>query len=273
MTEERGQSGVAAGASLAETIAQAARCDPTVAAAGPVLAPAGDAWQPVAEIDTARLLDGAQRGRELERRDIAAQWLVEWVAWLVAHPAVALLLRGRAPDVGPDNVLLRFDEVAQPLGLGLREPRFAALPGDGAASDPYASIVDGEAAQRRWLRAAIEATLAPVVEAVAADARRPRRALWRGASDRVAAAFLDAGMLAGVAPQRASDLGRAFLDGPGPLQAAARYVPVAAADGPRWTHLRNGCCLYHRLPDAEPCFTCPLLDEAGRLDQLARGIA
>ena len=33
-------------------------------------------------------------------------------------------------------------------------------------------------------------------------------------------------------------------------------------------HVRDGCCLYHRLPDGPHCINCPLLHEAERARRL-----
>jgi ferric iron reductase protein FhuF len=109
--------------------------------------------------------------------------------------------------------------------------------------------------------------LGPMIEVVNEISRRPRSALWRGAGDRLAQALVLAGEELGT-PEDGEASARRALAIPGPLSGAVRFARVRAADGFEHIQLRNGCCLWHRIPGEGKCSNCPLLDadeRAGRL--------
>jgi FhuF 2Fe-2S C-terminal domain len=83
----------------------------------------------------------------------------------------------------------------------------------------------------------VVAELGPLVERVNELSRRPRSALWRGAGDRVAQALVLAGEERG--------------------DAEVELLQV-----------RNGCCLWHRVPGEPKCSSCPLLDPGERVARL-----
>jgi ferric iron reductase protein FhuF len=105
--------------------------------------------------------------------------------------------------------------------------------------------------------------LAPMIEVVNEISRRPRSALWRGASDRLAQALVLAGEELG-APEEGVRAAHRALAIPGPLSGAVRFEEIDADGAAERIQLRNGCCLWHRLPDEDKCSNCPLLDPAQR---------
>ncbi|HEY8581807.1 MAG TPA: IucA/IucC family C-terminal-domain containing protein [Capillimicrobium sp.] len=224
-------------------------------------APSGPGWVGADEgcRDEALLesmLDGVADLYLTDRRDIMAARVLEVWAFNVASPAAAALLTARRlPDVRAANVVM--DPVTG--SVALRRPTFLCLPGDPAAGHPDARVVPDDAALVAELRRALaDEHLAPLVETLNRMTRRPARALWRGAADRVVGAFEWAGQQLDCLDD-AYGLATACLRGaPGPL--SARVELVEAADG-TVGHVRDGCCLYWRVPactDGEPCPTCPL---------------
>jgi hypothetical protein len=109
--------------------------------------------------------------------------------------------------------------------------------------------------------------LGAMIEEVNESSRRPRSALWRGAGDRLAQALVLAGEELGV-PEQGETAARRALAIPGPLAGAVRFEEVEAGGAAERIQIRNGCCLWHRLPDEDKCSTCPLLDRADRGERL-----
>jgi hypothetical protein len=219
----------------------------------------------------------AQVGAEwrCERRDVQAMRVVEVWAWTVAFPAAAaILLDGRLPDVRAANVLLAHGPDAPWPPIALRAPRFAALPGDAAAdhADVTRLAPDRDALARELHAQLTEAHLAPLVERAAALTGRARRALWRGAGDRVAQAFVLVGDALGQ-PAAGERLASGALAPGAPLPnrppVVVRAFPRADGSDER-VQLRDGCCLYYHVPDAgEHCLGCPLLDDEARAARVA----
>jgi ferric iron reductase protein FhuF len=109
----------------------------------------------------------------------------------------------------------------------------------------------------------VVAELQPLVERVNELSRRPRSALWRGAGDRVAQALILAGEEAGEPKRGRRAAGRA-LSVPGPLAGLLRIERLVVEGQLELLHVRNGCCLWHRVPGEPKCSSCPLLDPAER---------
>lgn len=162
------------------------------------------------------------------------------------------------------NIALR--PVGETAGwpVALRKGRFHALAGDPAAHHPDAVVADGEDELLVLLNASlVRDHLGPIVEHLNALSGRPRAALWRSAADRLAGAFLWLGERMGCEP-RASELARRALGFGPPLAGRVRTQPVRAQGRTRHVTLRDGCCLYYRVPGATMCLSCPLMDEGER---------
>src|SRR5688572_6179028 len=196
----------------------------------------GDGWLPAGalgdELDD--LLAGIYDLAGIEHPGLGAEWLLEHCAWQGASLAVAAALDGWVPDLSPGNVLLRFRDGGV-WGIALREVRVAGA-GPRAAHD------------------ALQALLTPVVAAITFRRLRAERPLWRAAGDRVGQAVVWAGA-AYEDPEAARRLGEAMLAPPSPMH--VRLRTACTGDGVPY-HVREGCCLYHRVPGADVCAGCPL---------------
>jgi Ferric iron reductase FhuF-like transporter/FhuF 2Fe-2S C-terminal domain len=203
---------------------------------------------------------------DLDRDDVCAGLLLELWTWLVAAPAAAgLVARSRLPDVSSGNVLLLTRGGLADWRVGLRTDRFHALPADPDARHPDAvPAADEHELLGRLGQMLVDAHLAPVVETLNRLARRPERALWRGAADRVAGAFLWIGDQLG-ARERSHALARGAARAAPPLRARIRTEQVHGTE----VHLRHGCCLYYRVPGAPKCIGCPLVSQAERARRVA----
>jgi hypothetical protein len=236
--------------------------------------PAGD-WLDVAALTgdaggLERLMAVAAAGYDTDRRDIKGIRLVELWTWVVAAPAAAsVLLARRLPDLAAANLRLNAALFDVPGPVALRAPRFWCLPDDADADHPDATVVADERALLAELNAALAARhLAPLIASVSAMTGRGPRALWRGAADRVVDAFTWTGEQLGRVDE-AAGLARLAVDAEPPLRARARMRVYAFAGlAPHTLHLRDGCCLYYRLPDGPKCVNCPLLDDSERAARL-----
>ena len=176
-----------------------------------------------------------------DRPDIQGQRLVEVVTWCLALPAAAALLDGDdLPDLSTGNVLVWIGD-QPPGGIGIALRRGDASPG--------ADLDD-----------LLAAHLAPLVDAVNATTKRPSNALWRSSRDRVAGAIVWVGEMTGR-----RERARALLDG----RAEVRMLDLGTHD--MLLHVREGCCLYYRIPTGAKCFSCPLLDDEDRRRLAAGG--
>jgi ferric iron reductase protein FhuF len=133
-----------------------------------------------------------------------------------------------------------------------------------AAEAAPAALRDGGEAR---LAEGLADALAPLVEAVNQASGRPRSGLWRGASDRVAQALVLAGEEAGD-PGRGEAAARRALGGDGPLAGPVRIIDLNVDGNAERVQLRNGCCLWHRIPGEPKCSTCPLLPAGERADRV-----
>ena len=205
-----------------------------------------------------------------DRDDVCAAQLIELWTWLVAAPAAAgLVAGGRLPDVSSGNVLLRAQGGLADWRVGLRRPRFHALPDDPDARHPDAvPAADERELLGRLGAMLVNAHLAPLVASLNRLARRPERALWRGAADRVAGAFLWIGDQLG-AREHSRALARGAVGSAPELGAKVRVQRVGSGVGETHVHLRHGCCLYYRVPGAPKCIGCPLVTDAERARRVA----
>lgn len=230
--------------------------------------PPGDGWLDCAlAASDERVLEGLLEDvaaiYQTDRRDIMATRVIEIWAWMVAAPAVATLLTARrVPDLRAANVLIDLTVYA----VALRRQTAYVLPGDEQADHPDAQVVADEAALVAQLRRALaDDHLGPLVETLNRLSRRPVRALWRSAADRVADAFLYAGQQLGRADEAHALAVACLRDAPGPLRARVELRDC----GGEPMHVRDGCCLYWRAPIGERCLNCPLLDDGERAARAA----
>jgi hypothetical protein len=186
--------------------------------------------------------------------------------WRALTPAVgAFLLDRRLPDLSAQNLALSFDQNGYPLGLVLREGRFAALPTDPAAGHPDAVVLSSDRELLTWGQNRLaEHNLPPLFDALRRSRpRRGKRALWGTAVDVICEAFMYVGGWLGC-QQEALGYAEIMLSGDTPLSGPTNYFTLQYGGGSELTRVRNTCCLYYKLGDGA-CSTCPRTTHEERL--------
>ena len=191
------------------------------------------AWTTAAELagpGLAAALDHAGRSLGTDRPDIQGQRVIELVAWQFAIPLAHALLDGRPP------------------------PRMTRLWVGDEAPEPL--LEDGEHPSLEAWREDLNRQLAPLIHAISATTRRPRTALERGVQDRIAGAIVWIAQTTGREDQAEAITKRV---------ATGAEVRTFDAGGHRQLlHVREGCCLYYRIPGTAKCWSCPLLTDDDR---------
>ncbi|HEU4328234.1 MAG TPA: ferric iron reductase [Roseiflexaceae bacterium] len=273
---------------LEATLAHASALDPLL---GAEIGPLEADWFPASALHdagSAALAEGlahiVRRYPRAARRVSGSFFVGEYTWYLLGAAAVAFLAEGRAPDLAPEGVALRYSTYiwsegdasgeAERLDVRFLSGRFAGLPGDPAASHPDCLPLPNAAALRDWLRAGLEAHLAPLVAAVSAQTRLGARAQWNLVADAAAAVFLHAGQRLG-GPERAQSEGLAFVKAPAsPLRnPGTGYVTIEAGDRCESFRTRGGCCLFYKLDPGNNCTACVLRPAAERNERLRAYVA
>lgn len=215
------------------------------------------------------LLDRAAHDAQTARLDIAGSWFAEAYAWTLAGRAVAALLTDRRlPRLDVANVRMRFDdEQFWAAEVAFVRPDVLGLADDpAAASEDLQIVADADGLLRR-LHEDLRDHLAGLFEVINARTRRPRRALWRGAADQLAGAFLWGGEALGRRDE-AWALGERCMALHGELAVPPGYRVIHHAGLAEATRTRHSCCIAWRGGDKTTCFTCPLTTDADRRQRM-----
>jgi ferric iron reductase protein FhuF len=197
------------------------------------------------------------------RTDVQASLFIEAYVWTLLLPvAGAVVAESRSPDLAADRVAVRFAPTGRPTDVAFLGPSWLALCTDDEAGHPDGVVLADSHVLAARLHDELVGHLRPLIAAVRRLAPRPEAALWRGAADRAAAAFLWAGEATGDR-DRAERLATEVLTA-SPLRVRPRYRLIDAGGRTRPVHLRAGCCLWWRTRAGTPCITCPLTPHSRR---------
>lgn len=200
--------------------------------------------------------------------DVAAGFVFADVAWAVAVPAItAVLLDGRAPTGGHDDVLLAYGADGRPVGTWFPGP-VAVLPDDPVAGADDATVVADHVGLARVVAGVLADVLAPVIEVVRPHGRRSTRTLWSEAGDTVAHATVvaaNAGAIEWATARATADEVLGHLADHGCRAPDWRRIDTRV--GPRHWRRRTSCCLWYRA-GADTCSTCPLTAEDVAIERL-----
>jgi hypothetical protein len=270
-------------APLADTVARVRALDEYLVAE---VAPIEEGWHPataLAHPDSTLLAEWLARSVAeypgAERRVAGSFFFGSYVWYLSLAAAGCYLADRRVPDLAPTNVAVRMSRYtwregeasgeAERVEIRFLARRFAALPDDPAARSPEALVLPDAPALREWLRAQLEAHLAPLIDAIVKRTRLGKRAQWNLAADSAAAAFLHMGQSLGLAEHAMAE-GLAFVRAPGSplLNRDTGYVTLEQEGRCESFRQRGGCCLYYKVSPGNNCSTCVLRPEAERNQML-----
>lgn len=207
-----------------------------------------------------RLMAGIGAAHGTARRDVPASFFFHGYSWLLAAVGVgAYLTDRRVPWLAPAAVMVRFGDEGHAAELALLADRFTVLPTDPAAGHPAATVVADEDGLRDAMRAEIEAHLAPLVDAVRAQAPLGRRALWLAAADNCAWSVVHhaAGDADGAGCR--AEVAALTQAARSPLRGRTRVLEVAWNERRERFVARGSCCLSYKLAEGAHCANCPLL--------------
>ena len=193
---------------------------------------------------------------------MVASSLLQNYQWpILATGIAAYLLDRRVPDLGVENVLLRFDADDEAEAIALQVGRFTALPDDPAVDHPDASIVPDQDALLNVLRLEIEAHFGFVIERLGHHAGGKSRGLWLNVADRCAALliWLSQEIDPGVHPDQIEQEIDALIRVPGsPLNnKKVGLFTLSYGQHTRAYLDRATCCYWYKTDDGDYCGTCP----------------
>ena len=196
-------------------------------------------WPTTAELAGPKLHDALALVRpslDTDRPDIQGQRLVELVTWRLAVPLAARAARrAPLPDLSPENALVWIGDEPAPDGVG--------------------TLIVEDRATTRSLKVLVEDHLAPLVAAVVRAHPPPGQGAvaQRGRPDRRRPIFV--AQITRREPRGCALAREAYPD----IDLRTLELPGYALT----VHVREGCCLYYRTPNAK-CWWCPLLKDDER---------
>ncbi len=215
------------------------------------------------------------RGQHLKRsyltlRDVAISYF-DCYQWYVGAAAIsAFLADERVPDVGAENVALKFDADGWVAGIALIDAHFTCLPDDPAATHLDARVLSDRDALREYAARSIYTHVSQLAA--------PLRKAAGGISEqslRLASANSQSGLVLSILqeagqPVLAEAEAHAFALAL-PFPAKARLFEVEC-DGERKVFVNGSVCCHWYLepenPDKSYCNNCPKVPLSKRIERL-----
>jgi len=186
----------------------------------------------------------------------AALWFGHYAFTVAAVPIACYLAARRVPQLGTDDVWVRFEEDGDIGGLAWRNRTFSALTNDPAAEHPDCVVLESQDALRIELRKQIIEHLTPLVTAVRARSSFGKPGMWALAADSAASAFTWVGGLLGDEAGGAAEAGL-FSTPPSLLHRKRGFICVEQSGLSYQMLERTSCCLYYKVEGGEYCSSCP----------------
>ncbi|MGH4016506.1 MAG: (2Fe-2S)-binding protein [Pseudonocardiaceae bacterium] len=207
---------------------------------------------------------GAQHADVPERT--TAGYVLQWYLSIPAYLGAMLFHSARrVPLLQPRQLAFRCDP-GWVQEVALRPGRFWCLPGDPDAGHPDAAPVSDEVALGEVLRREVVSHAYRFLRVYGPLVRFGRRTLWAAVTDSLDTGLLLAGRSFGSASAGAADAQLVLAERVEPLTSMSTTCAVIDdRERTHWTRRRGSCCFYYALSGvAEPCATCPRIDDAGR---------
>jgi hypothetical protein len=166
---------------------------------------------------------------------------------------------------GPDGV---FDAVALDPRIGM-----SVLPGDAAGGAPGVQVVAGLGQLRGQLTRHLVGYLTPLVAAIHTHASKRTSALWGSVAHTIAASLMILGRATGEQHRAKHEADLILEAASPPMQGPPAWFSLEYGGEEHVVPCRGSCCLARRIPDKEPCATCPLLGYEERKRRLLAWLA
>jgi hypothetical protein len=209
--------------------------------------------------------------------DVAASYLVIWLAWPLARLLLGpVLTGGRALVAGPSAIWVRRHPRGWVMGTAVEAPGLLVAAGDALAAggaglpagrlDVAPLAADVRAAALHGLVVA----LSPVVAALRGLSRRGGHALWGGVVDACARLAVDAAGGAATRDEAEAAIEALLGAADPPLRARPRVLSVPHGGGVATALSFSVCCFGDKDPARgfALCAGCPKLTEADMVDRL-----
>ena len=216
----------------------------------------------------ALLLDRiADRLNTRDRKIIAASFALRF-GWSAGAAIAPYLLHACVPDIGLDNISLKFSDATLFERVALRTARINPVGSQHEMTKDAiveCSAPTFESELLGTLRNALRNQSGPVIEALHEWSRFSKRALWGQVvsswGGQFTAIFAHLKRHADALPYV-----RHFFDSPGFVEGMRPiFYPVHHAGVTRIYHRRASCCLYYKLPAKAYCASCPLISQGERV--------
>jgi ferric iron reductase protein FhuF len=232
--------------------------------------PAAEFFAPGADHPRA-MLAAVAAAYQTPHRDLPASFLFHRYNWMVACVTIgAYLIDHRLPDLAPANVALHIDDQGQGDRIALRSGRFWTTTADAAADHSDALIDPAADIDLTRVRRELERHFEPVIDVIRANAPFGKRAMWLSLADNVAWCLLEFGRRLDRPGDRGAEIDE-LLQAPGSrLRGGTRLISIEARGSTHEFVGRGSCCLSYKLPETEPCATCPLLKPRQQSERLRR---
>ncbi len=221
-------------------------------------------WRATIAGRLAQLHDGLTE-RDVPERTPAG-YVLQWYLGIPGYTGSMLFHHARrVPALEPRRLAFRL-EPAWVDTIGLRPGTFWCLPEDPDREHPDAVIVPDEVALAAVLRRQLVAHAGCFLRVYGPTVRFGRRTLWAAVTDVLDTGLLLAGRSRGDDEAGVADARLVLAEHYEPMTSASTTRQVVDEHGrAHWTRQRGSCCFYYALPDvAQPCATCPRVDDAER---------
>lgn len=212
------------------------------------------------------LLRIGERMGTRDRRTIAASFALRF-GWSASLAIAPYLVHRCVPDVGLDNIALRFREDTLFERAAIHSPRGTLLAEPMAVPHPLVRFAAQDHELLAELRRQLYEQTKPVVEALYQWSGFSRMGSWGQITGAWSARFAEVYESLGTPAEAQSKL-RSFFAGSDEIcRMQPRLYPIAIGTKTQLCQRRASCCRYYLLPGGSLCASCPLVSQGERLDR------
>lgn len=186
----------------------------------------------------------------------ATLWFGHYAYAIEVISIACFMIEKRVPDLSPENIHIRFDEIGDVESIAWTGRSFAALPDDSATLRADCIILPTRDALRSYLHERLVESFTPVIEAVSASSGMGKPGLWALAADYVAYAFTTLGETLGDETLGVEE-SRLFSRTRSKLSVKRGFIPIEHIGMTHYLLERTSCCLYYKVEGGGYCHSCP----------------